>query len=200
MIFLLHLTLFALLSSAKPNDNTIATCSYLHNKYSDLLIWDPLGAHGPSTIGKVGTYHEITSDYWNQKNSQNRAACIFTPKNAAQVSDAVKKINEFPDVEFALKSAGHNANLGYSSVNQGVMISFRPHMRSTVLAPDHKTAAIGPGSHWGEAYEETLKHGKIVVGGRLAHIGVGGFTLGGGLSYLSSQYVRRLEPWMVVRY
>jgi hypothetical protein len=41
---------------------------------------------------------------------------------------------------------------------------------------------------WDDVYAALEPHGVIVVGGRVTGVGVGGFTLGGGYSWLSNQY------------
>jgi hypothetical protein len=46
---------------------------------------------------------------------------------------------------------------------------------------------IGAGNRWGDVYTETAKYGVTVAGGRIAPVGVSGFLLGGGLSYLMHQ-------------
>lgn len=131
--------------------------------------------------------------YWNNVNSYDyRAACAFFPENAQQVSDAVKQLNKYPSVQFALKSGGHQPAPGFSAVSEGVLISMEPNLASTVRTDDGKHFIVGTGARWGDVYQVTGQTNEVVVGGRLAHIGVGGLTLGGGLSYYSSQYVSLL--------
>jgi len=133
-------------------------------------------------------YNNINSIYWNAANSKNRAACAFFPGSAEHVSDAVKELNKYPSVPFALKSGGHQPAVGFSSTDGGVIISFEPNLNSTVRTADGKHFVVGMGARWGDVYNVTGQTNQVVVGGRLAHIGVGGLTLGGGLSYYSSQY------------
>lgn len=136
--------------------------------------------------------HRTNQDHdgQNQHNADNRAACMFFPANANDVSFAVKTLNNYSSVAYALKSGGHNPNLGFSSVDSGVLISFRPNLAATSISPDHSLADVGPGSRWDEAMTVLDPYGKAVIGGRLGHVGVAGYTLGGGLSFLTSQYVR----------
>ena len=47
------------------------------------------------------------------------------------------------------------------------------------LSDDKSTARIGPGSRWVDVYLALQEKGLLVVGGRAATVGVGGFTLGG---------------------
>lgn len=183
------LPLFPTFCSAAPTADTISICSALYEKYQEQLVWDPLGAHGLQTAPNATLYQTTSVDYWNLHNHDNRAACVFYPSGAQDVSTAVKLLNNYTSVDFSMKSGGHNANLGFSSSNGGVLISFRPNMKSTQISGDRLTADVEPGSRWDEAITFLDPYGKAIVGGRLGHVGVGGYMLGGGLSFLSSQYV-----------
>ncbi|OAA34241.1 FAD-binding, type 2 [Metarhizium rileyi] len=168
--------------------DTIAACSELHALFPGYLVWDPVGPHASSTISLASTYNAALLDYWNAASSENRAGCSFFPSNAEQVSVAVKILNQLPTVRFALKGGGHNPNLGYSSVHQGVLIAFRPNSQYAIPSEDGKTIEVGAGCKWEDVYSALEPQGKTVVGGRLGDVGVAGLLLGGGLSYLSAQY------------
>jgi FAD/FMN-containing dehydrogenase len=88
-----------------------------------------------------------------------------------------------------LKSGGHNWNRGFSSTDGGVLISFRPNLQSVQLAHDGLTAKVGPGSRWMEVMQVLDRSNKCVVGGRVGDVGVGGYILQGGISYLTAQHV-----------
>ncbi|KJY01491.1 FAD-binding domain-containing protein [Zymoseptoria brevis] len=176
-------------TAAVPTSDTLKVCDYLYQKYPNFLAYDTLGLSALKTVANASQYTEINSVYWNNENSYAyRAACAFFPDNAEKVSDAVKQLNRYPSVKFGLKSGGHNPAPGFSAVDQGVLISFEPNLASTTRTADGNHFLVGPGAHWGDVYKEAGKTQQIVVGGRLGHIGVGGFVLGGGLSYYSAQY------------
>jgi len=61
-------------------------------------------------------------------------------------------------------------------------------LREITLSGDQKTAYIQPGNQWSEVYGVLEKKGISVIGGRVSEIGVGGLTLGGGISFFSSEY------------
>lgn len=176
-------------ATAALTADTEAACSALFAKYPDALVWDPLGPNGLSTLENVAIYKDANLQYWNSKSSSNRAACTFSPSNAQEVSFAVGVLNKYPSVKFALKSGGHNPNLGYSSVKEGILIAFRPNSQYVTPNPADGTVDVGAGAKWEDVYEALQPLGKAAVGGRLGDIGVIGFTIGGGLSYLSAQYV-----------
>ncbi|RFU29823.1 hypothetical protein B7463_g6515, partial [Scytalidium lignicola] len=175
-------------ASVAPSVNTTVVCNHLWQKYPNYFAWDPFGPYALESIAKASVYTDINTVYYNAKNSQFRAACAFFPGNAQQVSDVVMELNKYPDVQFALKSGGHQPAPGFSATDGGVIISFEPNLASTVRTADGSHFVIGMGARWGDVYEVTSKTKQVVVGGRLAHIGVGGLTLGGGLSYYSAQY------------
>ena len=182
------------LAEALLSPDVDAVCSTLHSKYPKLLVWDPAGPKGIETIVNATPYNDALLDYWNAASSNNRAACAFFPANADQVSFAVATLNAYPSVNFALKSGGHNPNLGFSSVNGGVLIAFRPNSQYAIPSPDGKTIDVGAGCKWLDVYTALQPLGRAAVGGRLSDVGVMGFMLGGGLSYLSAQYVSPCTP------
>ena len=50
---------------------------------------------------------------------------MFFPTSTDMVSAAVKLLNNYTDVPFAMKSGGHNPNVGFSSVSGGLLIAFK---------------------------------------------------------------------------
>lgn len=124
------------------------------------------------------------------------------PTSAQQVSQIVTILNRYEDVQFAVKSGGHNPNVGWSSVDGGVLISMR-NLSSTVYNAAEQTADIGPGARWADVVDALQPSNVAVVSGRLGKfhldvgsemliaigdVGVAGLSLGGGLSFLSGQY------------
>ena len=56
------------------------------------------------------------------------------------------------------------------------------------LSEDQSTVAVGAGCFWDDAYNALNGTGRGVVGARAPGVGVGGFLLGGGCAYHTSQY------------
>ncbi|KAL9106842.1 MAG: hypothetical protein Q9227_008175 [Pyrenula ochraceoflavens] len=151
----------------------------------------------------LARFQEELHHYWSQADADLIPACITFPTNAADVSKIVGILNKYTDVKFAIKSGGHNTNQGWSSVDGGVLIAFSGNA-ATHLSADGLTADIGPGARWGTVMDALSPAGKAVVGGRIGKhltetfysrrltepgdVGVGGYLLGGGLSFLSAQY------------
>lgn len=61
-------------------------------------------------------------------------------------------------------------------------------MNEINLNEDQSVVSIGPGNNWLAVYSSLEPYGLAAVGGRAASIGVGGFVLGGGISYHSNLY------------
>jgi FAD/FMN-containing dehydrogenase len=111
-------------------------------------------------------YIEAKTHYWSAANGDLTPACATFPINAGEVSTIVSILQRSTGVDFAVKSGGHNPNVGFSSVDGGVLISMSK-LASTVLSLDKKTAVIGPGARWREVISALEPDGVTVVSGRL---------------------------------
>ncbi|KAF9505647.1 hypothetical protein BS47DRAFT_1367922 [Hydnum rufescens UP504] len=87
---------------------------------------------------------------------------------------------------FAIKSGGHTANQGFSSTS-GVQIALS-RFNAVMYDQASNTATIGAGLTWDEVYPKLEPFGVTVTGGRISGVGVGGFTLGGGYSWISNRH------------
>lgn len=56
------------------------------------------------------------------------------------------------------------------------------------MSSNKSLAYVGPGNTWYDVYTQLQPEGVQVIGGRVAAIGVGGLTLGGGVSFFSGEY------------
>lgn len=86
---------------------------------------------------------------------------------------------------FAVRSGGHAAFARASSASEGITVVLE-RMAAITLSEDKKMASIGAGALWGNIYTSLAKHNLTVVGGRVADIGIGGLTTGGGISFFSN--------------
>ncbi|KAM5471088.1 hypothetical protein MauCBS54593_003426 [Microsporum audouinii] len=132
-------------------------------------------------------YETEQQNYWSTACSALRPDCIIAPKNARDMARAVAAIQESNTTRFAIKSGGHSPNQLFSSIHDGVLISTR-NLKQVTYNEQSQTAILGPGLKWEEAVGGLKDKAQTVVGGRLGGIGVGGLLLGGGLSFLGSQY------------
>lgn len=112
--------------------------------------------------------------------------CRIAPLAAKDVSKAVLALKA-NQCQFAVKSGGHAAFGGGSNIDGGVTIDLL-HLNEVDVSPDQKTTSLGPGNRWLDVYSKLDARNLSVVGGRTADIGIGGLTLGGGLSFFSNLY------------
>ncbi|EAT86611.1 hypothetical protein HBH56_154860 [Parastagonospora nodorum] len=171
-----------LLSSAvnaavlRPKD--ISACQAIAN--AGVNVWfDP-----PNT--STSNYDLEQALYWSNACSALRPGCIVTPSTLEEVSTVVKTLKE-SNSRFAIKSGGHNPNPDWSSLSDGPIISTR-NFNEVAYDKQTNTVRVGSGNRWGRVVETLEPLGVTVAGGRVGNVGVGGYLLGGGLGFLSTQY------------
>ncbi|KAI1348002.1 6-hydroxy-D-nicotine oxidase [Xylaria sp. FL0043] len=107
------------------------------------------------------------------------AACYVKPQNADEVAATLATLTE-KGITFAIRSTGHNPIPKVSSVNKsGVLIDLQD-IKSLSLQDDG-TVQIGGGARWGSVYAFLEAQGRSIIGARNLDVGVGGYTLGGGM-------------------
>lgn len=83
----------------------------------------------------------------------------------------------------AVTNTGHGA----TSLTGGLLIC--THRMSEIrIAPDARTAEIGPGATWGQVTAAAARHGLAPLSGTAGTVGAVGYTLGGGISPLSRAF------------
>ena len=93
------------------------------------------------------------------------------------MSKTLQIINFF-QAPFAVRSGGHSPNPGWSSIQDGILISLEK-LNTVSLSKDRTFASVGPGARWGEVFATLDAQQAVVVGTRLPDVGVGGSLLGG---------------------
>ncbi|KAJ5806765.1 hypothetical protein N7474_010357 [Penicillium riverlandense] len=131
-------------------------------------------------------YNYDLTKYWSAACSALRPTCIAAPSSAAEMSHIIRELHN-ADSLFAVKSGGHNPNNGFASIENGLLISTK-NLDQVDYNKEDQTAVIGPGLSWEEAQAGLDGTGRAVVGGRLGGVGIGGYMLGCGMSFLSTQY------------
>lgn len=149
----------------------------------------------------AASFEESMNAYWDQKACEVAPACVVRPRNAQELSLAVKVLKKEYDERrrapqssdsstdgvFAVRSGGHSPVAGASSVKGGALIDLSLFNHVTPSA-DKKSVVIGAGCKWMHVYKALENEGLAVAGGRNSAVGVGGLTLGGGLSFFSPRY------------
>ncbi|RAH67585.1 FAD-binding oxidoreductase [Aspergillus aculeatinus CBS 121060] len=125
----------------------------------------------PNTVTWPGDDEFVAEkeDYFSRQQSDLCPICSYRPFNETQLSYAVTCAREHPLCPIAIKSGGHASFAGASNTAKGIV-------------------QVGAGNRWSNVYKELEKVNLTVAGGRTGSLGVGGFTLGGGISYFSGLY------------
>ena len=141
-----------------PSPEASAACQSISQGSAETKIY-PQALADPN-------YLYAKNHYWDAANADLTPACVVFPTSAEEVSYVVQVLLDFPTVPFAVKSGGHNSNVGFSSVDWGVLVSFS-QLNSTTLSSDQTTAEVGPGARWENVISALEPYGLAVVGGRL---------------------------------
>ncbi|EED78628.1 predicted protein [Postia placenta Mad-698-R] len=122
--------------------------------------------------------------------STEDSVCSVEPGTAEDVGIILQILGE-NQTPFAVKDGGHIMNPGYSST-PGVTIAMT-RFNTVNYDSDTETVAFGTGLVWDDVYKALDPYNVNVVGGRVSGIGVSGYTLGGGYSWLTNQYGLTLD-------
>ncbi|KKY25404.1 putative fad binding domain-containing protein [Diplodia seriata] len=139
--------------------------------------------------------YEARIETWWALNTRLRPWCLIQPHTTAEVSTALTALlntstnttTEYSagagDWHIAIRAGGHSANPRANNIDAGVTIDLGA-LNATTYDSDTNVASIGPGGRWKDVYAVLRERwGVAVAGGRDGGVGVGGFLLGGGLTY-----------------
>ncbi|RHZ58923.1 FAD-binding oxidoreductase [Aspergillus thermomutatus] len=137
-------------------------------------------------------YRSCIDSYFSQQNSNLQPVCIVSPTTVEEVSTAITSLTSTSaaldgNCQFAIRSGGHTSFGGASNIANGITIDLRA-LNSIEVSADRSTVSVGVGASWGNVYAFLDPLGLSVAGGRAAQVGVGGLTIGGGISYHSPRY------------
>ncbi|OXV07629.1 hypothetical protein Egran_04606, partial [Elaphomyces granulatus] len=137
-------------------------------------------------IKSSAQYTAWDASFWSQQQAAVQPACAFQAAKAQEVAGSVL-LSRLTQCPFAVKSGGHAAFTGSSNIQNGLTIDLQ-FLNSTTLSNDNTIARVGPGNRWVDVYSWLETHNLTAIGGRVADIGVGGLTLGGGVSFFSAAH------------
>ncbi|XDG10327.1 hypothetical protein ABKA04_009942 [Annulohypoxylon sp. FPYF3050] len=129
-------------------------------------------------------YKAREATYWSRSASLN-PVCIVRPRNATDVSTALKALVS-AGRNFAIRSGGHAPSAGVNNIEDGITIDLSL-INHIIYDAASQTVEIGPGQSWKEVYKELQKSNRAVAGSRDGHVGVAGFLLGGGYSWITGR-------------
>ncbi|PYH44079.1 FAD-binding oxidoreductase [Aspergillus saccharolyticus JOP 1030-1] len=143
----------------------------------------------PDTITWPGEDQFVAEqqDYFSRQQSELSPACFYRPFDELQLSYAVARVKIHPLCPIAVKGGGHASFAGASNTAKGITIVLR-HFDQVTPSADKRTVRVGAGNRWRNVYQELERFNLTVTGGRTGSVGVGGFTLGGGISFFSGLY------------
>ncbi|KXT00474.1 hypothetical protein AC578_1915 [Pseudocercospora eumusae] len=150
---------------------------------------DTLSATFPAQVSapREKSYRESQSTYWTAQQAELTPDCRFYPRNARDIAEALADIILPQNVSIAVASGRHSSSTGASNINHGITIDLA-QLNQVRLADKNSAVYIGPGARWEDVYTLLEPHNLTVSGGRAAHVGVGGYVLGGGLSWFANEH------------
>jgi hypothetical protein len=121
---------------------------------------------------------------WNLAIDQRPAAVAF-PESPQDVAAVVLFARE-SGLRVAAQGTGHSAGPLGSLADTILLKTLR--IREVAVDPDRRTARVQAGAVWLEVVQAAARHGLAALAGSSPDVGVVGYTLGGGLSFLGRKY------------
>ncbi|KAI0904665.1 putative oxidoreductase [Ustulina deusta] len=152
-------------------------------------------AHLGDKVSFAGSlaYDQSLASYFALQAATVHPQCIVSPQTANDVQTAVISL-QTPHSNYggrgcksAIRSGGHGTALNVSNIGDDVVLDLRA-LHSIGIVGKTNDVSVGVGATWGTIYEYLDNIGLSVAGGRASGVGVGGLTLGGGISYFSPRY------------
>jgi FAD binding domain len=121
---------------------------------------------------------------WNLAIDQ-RPAAVALPSSAADLADAIRYAAAH-GLRVAAQGTGHGA-APLGSLTDTLLVKTE-RMRGISIDPQAQTARVEAGVVWLEVVHAAAGHGLAALAGSSPDVGVVGYTLGGGLSFLSRKH------------
>jgi hypothetical protein len=144
----------------------------------------PAHTHTPALVLPADPRFDEARRAWNLAVDQRPAAIAF-PESPEDVAAAVLFARE-QGLRIAAQGTGHNAGpLG--SLEDTILLKTE-RMRGVRIDPRARVARVEAGVLWLEVVEAAARHGLAALAGSSPDVGVVGYTLGGGLSFLGRKH------------
>lgn len=148
---------------------------------------NPQCADLDTIFGPASALHYPTNDttftIWDAKQAAVTPACRVEPSNVADVTQILAILTQHW-CTFAIKGGGHSRAVDASNSVGGVTVDMN-RLDAVEVAADRQSARLGAGLVLREAYQGVEAEGVSFVGGRVASVGLAGYTMGGGFSNLT---------------
>jgi FAD/FMN-containing dehydrogenase len=109
---------------------------------------------------------------------------IVEAASSADVRKAVLTARE-RDLPFAVYATGHG---GAMPAGEDVVVATTARLGGVFVDPDRRVARVGAGARWADVIAAAAPFGLAPLSGTSPTVGVVGYTLGGGLGWLSRRY------------
>jgi FAD/FMN-containing dehydrogenase len=126
--------------------------------------------------------YEVASRAWNL-NAHQEPAVVVMAEGAADVMAAVRFAREI-GVGVGVMATGHGMG---APCDGGVLVN-TSRMRGVRVDPVARTARVEAGALWADVIPEAQAHGLAGLVGSSSHVGVVGYTMGGGFGWLGRRY------------
>jgi FAD/FMN-containing dehydrogenase len=121
---------------------------------------------------------------WNLAVDQ-RPEAVATPTSAEEVAEVVRWAAA-EGYRVTAQSTGHNA-AALGDLAGTVLVKLH-ELRGVTVDPGTRSARAPAGTIWMEVVEAAAEHGLAALAGSSPDVGVVGYTLGGGLSFLARKH------------
>jgi len=132
-----------------------------------------------------------TDETWNEARqawnlaADQRPAAVAVPDNVGDVVEIVEFARE-AGLRVAPQGTGHGA-MAMGDLADTILVKLH-RLRTVSVDPESQTVRAGAGTIWIEVVEAAAEHGLAALAGSSPDVGVVGYTLGGGLSWLGRKY------------
>jgi FAD/FMN-containing dehydrogenase len=128
------------------------------------------------------THYETFSKAWNLS-VQQRPALVVVPATARDVVAAVQYANT-QGLDVGVMVTGHGAG---RPCDGGLLIN-SSRMRGVTIDRHLRRAKVEAGALWKDVIGVAHEHGLATLAGSSTHVGIVGYTMGGGFGYLGRKY------------
>jgi hypothetical protein len=126
--------------------------------------------------------YDESSRAWNL-NAEQRPAVVVMAEGPADVMAAVRFARDL-GVGVGVMATGHGVGV---PCDGGVLVN-TSRMRGVRVDPVARTARVEAGALWTDVIPEAQAHGHAGLVGSSSHVGVVGYTMGGGFGWLGRKY------------
>jgi FAD/FMN-containing dehydrogenase len=140
------------------------------------------GAAGPMDMNLWLPGHP---EYDKQRRAINpaldpRPSAIAEASGIADVQEALRMARD-EELRLAIQSTGHGTHVAA----RGGLLLKTSGMATVLVDPDRRVARVGAGATWGQVLAAAAPFGLAPLSGSSPSVGVAGYTLGGGVGWLS---------------